>query len=256
MRNAFVETANVQRFQTALTALERRGATEACLMVVDGLPGLGKTTALHRWAAQSGAVFIRAKKEWTPSWFLNDLLAQFRITPQFSYQKRYRQALEAMLGAQSSMAVQRKTFAVVIDEADHISRSGRIMESIRDFSDMGDIVFVLVGMGKIRDNLTAFPQVASRIAQYVRFEHATRQDVRSFYDTICEVPVADDLVEFTHRVTQGFNREIKEALATVERIGKRNNASPDKPVNLGQLSGLPLVNDRRTGAPIIVPGVL
>lgn len=256
MKNAFVETANVRRFASALTALERRGAAEACLMVVDGLPGLGKTTALHRWAAQSGAVYVRAKKEWTPSWFLNDLLGQFRIAPASSYQKRYAQALEAMLQAQTRLTLQKRTFAVVIDEADHISRSGRIMESIRDFSDMGDIVFVLVGMGKIRDNLTAFPQVASRVAQYVRFEHASREDVAAFYAARCEVPVADDVVGFTHQVTQGFNREILEALATVERVGRRNNAGPDAPIGLAQLAGQPLVNDRRTGAPIVVPGSL
>lgn len=253
MKNAFVETSNVRRFQTALSALERRGAQEACLMVVDGLPGLGKTTALHRWAAQTGAVYIRAKKEWTPSWFLNDLLAQFRIAPSHSYQKRYSQALEAMLQAQSTLTLQKRTFAVVIDEADHISRNSRIMESIRDFSDMGDIVFVLVGMGKIRDNLTAFPQVASRVAQYVRFEHASRDDVAAFYETRCEVAVADDVIDFTHQVTAGFNREILEAMATVERVGRRNGGAP---VDLSQLAGQPLVNDRRTGAPIIVPGAI
>lgn len=253
MKNAFVETGNVKRFQSSLSALERRGAQEACLMVVDGLPGLGKTTALHRWAAQTGAVYVRAKKEWTPSWFLNDLLAQFRIAPSHSYQKRYAQALEAMLQQQSSLLLQKRTFAVVIDEADHISRNSRIMESIRDFSDMGDIVFVLVGMGKIRDNLTAFPQVASRVAQYVRFEHASRDDVAAFYVTRCEVPVGEDVIDFTHQVTGGFNREILEAMATVERIGRRNGGTP---VDLGQLAGQPLVNDRRTGAPIIVPGVL
>lgn len=253
MKNAFVETSNVRRFHSALSALERRGAQEACLMVVDGLPGLGKTTALHRWAAQTGAVYIRAKKEWTPSWFLNDLLAQFRIAPSHSYQKRYSQALEAMLQQQSALTLQKRTFAVVIDEADHISRNSRIMESIRDFSDMGDIVFVLVGMGKIRDNLTAFPQVASRVAQYVRFEHASRDDVAAFYETRCEVPVADNVVDFTHQVTAGFNREILEAMATVERFGRRNGGST---VDLGQLAGQPLVNDRRTGAPIVVPGAL
>ena len=256
MKNAFVETGNVRRFQAALAALEKRGASEACLMVVDGQPGLGKTTALHRWAAQSGAVYVRAKKEWTPMWFLSDVLAKFRVAPANSYQKRYEQALAAMLQAQSALAIQRRTFAVVIDEADHISRSGRIMESIRDFSDLGDIVFVLVGMGKIRDNLTAFPQVASRIAQYVRFENATREDVRAFYDAICETPVADDVVEFSHHVTQGFNREVMEAVAAVERVGRRNAASAENPVTLAMLAGQPLVNDRRTGAPIIVPGGL
>lgn len=253
MKNAFVETDNVRRFQKALSALERRGAREACLMVNDGLPGLGKTTALHRWATQTGAIFVRAKKEWTPSWFLNDLLAQFRISPPHSYQKRYAAALEAMLQHQTACIVQKKTFAVVIDEADHISRNSRIMESIRDFSDMGDIVFILVGMGKIRDNLTAFPQVASRIGQYVRFEPATLEDVAAFFSVRCEVPVTDEVIEFTHRVTGGFNREILEAMATVERVGRRNGG---KAVDLGQLAGQPLVNDRRTGAPIIVPGSL
>jgi hypothetical protein len=253
MRNAFVETANVRRFQSALTALERRGATEACLMAVDGRPGLGKTTALHRWAAQTGGIYLRAKKEWTPSWFLNDLLAQFRIAPHHTFQKRFAQALEAMLQAQSQASLKRQTFAVVVDEADHISRKSDLMESIRDFSDMGDIVFVLVGMGKLRDNLVAFPQVASRIAQYVRFETASQEDVRRFFDEICEVPVADDVIAFTTQVTGGMNREVMEAMATVERVGKRHAATPGNPVSLGHLAGQALVNDRRSGAPIIVP---
>jgi len=254
MKSAFVETENVRRFQTALTGLERRGAQEACLMVVDGQPGLGKTTALHRWAAQSNAVYLRSKKEWTPGWFLTDLLTQFRIDPAHSYQKRFAQSLEAMVSRQTALSIQKRTFAVVVDEADHISRNARVIESIRDFSDMGDIVFVLVGMGKIRDNLGAFPQVASRIAQYVRFEHASLADVAQFFETLCEVPVDPALVEFTHRVTQGYNREIKEALATVERFGRRNGAGEGKPVTLDQMRGQVLVNDRRTGAPIHVPG--
>jgi DNA transposition AAA+ family ATPase len=253
MKNDFVETGNVRRFQAALTALERRGATEACLMVVDGLPGLGKTTALHRWAAQTNGIYLRAKKEWTSSWFLNDLLGEFRVAPHHSVQKRFGQALELMLLRQSALMLQRRTFAVVIDEADHISRKADLIETIRDFSDLGDIVFVLVGMGKIRDNLTAFPQVASRIAQYVRFEHASRDDVAGFFASLCEVPVADDVITFTHRVTSGFNREVMEALASVERVGRRNGASAEQPVTLGHLAGQTLVNDRRTGAPVIVP---
>lgn len=253
MKNAFVETSNVRRFQTALTNLERRGAAEACLMVVDGLPGLGKTTTLYRWAAQSGSIYVRAKKEWTPSWFLNDLLAQFRVAPLHSYQKRFTQSLGELLERQRAMALQKRTFGVVIDEADHISRNSKIMESIRDFSDMGDIPFVLVGMGKIRDNLTAFPQVASRVAQYVRFEHATPDDVRAFYTGLCDVPVGEDVVQFTHRSTHGFNREVMEALATVERVGKRKGATTDKPVSLRDLAGQHFINDRRSGNPIIVP---
>ena len=40
MKPTFVETSNYRRFTTALTRLDDRGAREACLVVVDGKPGL------------------------------------------------------------------------------------------------------------------------------------------------------------------------------------------------------------------------
>jgi len=256
MRSHFIETENVNRLHSALSALERRGAREACLMVVDGRPGLGKTTALNRFAVQNQSIYVRAKKEWTPGWFLNDVLAEFRVAPSHSYEKRFSQSMEVLLQRQSVMALNRKTFAVIIDEADHISGNRRIMESIRDFSDMGDIVFVLVGMGRIRDNLTALPQVASRIAQYVKFETASVADVRAFMDGLCEVPVGDDLVGYVHQVTGGFNREIKEAIANIERAGKRGEFTKSKPMGVADMAGKLLVNDRKTGQPLMVPEVV
>ncbi len=48
MKNEFVKTKNVKSFLNALSALSQRGAKEACLMVVDGKPGLGKTHAFGR----------------------------------------------------------------------------------------------------------------------------------------------------------------------------------------------------------------
>jgi hypothetical protein len=252
MRPVFVATANATRFEAALKALEHRGASEACLMVVDGVPGVGKTTTLHRWATQNSALFLRAKKEWTPSWFLDDLLKALRLVPQHSFKRRHEQALTGLIARQSQMVLQHRTFAVIIDEADHVSRSGRIIESIRDFADIGDIVFVLVGMGKIRSNLAHFPQVASRVAQYVGFEPAGREDVRLFVDGLCEVPVGDDLVDFLHRASGGFNREIKEGIASIERWGKRNGGGP---ATLPGMAGQLLLNDRRSGTPIHVPAL-
>ena len=41
MRNVFVETSNVRSFLGVLAGLEQRGAAEACLVVVDGGPGVG-----------------------------------------------------------------------------------------------------------------------------------------------------------------------------------------------------------------------
>lgn len=256
MKKAFVETENVARFLDALSGLQKRGAAEANLMVVDGEPGLGKSTTMEWWATQHGLPFLRACKEWTPAWFLADLLSELGVAPQRSVEKRYKQALSELVQRRGHADLQKQVFAVVLDEADHVSRSGAIMETIRDLSDNGDIPFVLVGMGRLRDNLTRFPQIASRISRYARFEQATRTDVRRMLETLCDYPVDEPLAEFVHRVTLGRNREIKEAIRSIESFGKRNGAGPQKPVRYADLRGQPLINDRRTGHVIAVPGDL
>ncbi len=256
MKKAFVETENVARFLDALSGLQRRGAEEANLMVVDGEPGLGKSTTMEWWAVQHNLPFLRACKEWTPAWFFNDLLRVLNVAPGYSLEKKYAQALRELCDRRMHAEMQKQAFAVVIDEADHVSRNGKIMESIRDLSDNGDIVFVLVGMGRLRDNLTRFPQIASRVSRYAKFEPASLDDVRKMFSALCDYPADDALIDFTHRVTLGRNREIKEAIAAIEAFGRRNGCGAQKPVTLTALAGQPLINDRRTGQAIRVPGGL
>jgi Uncharacterized ATPase, putative transposase len=222
-------------------------------VVVDGEPGLGKTTSLSRFAAQQQAIYLRAKKEFRPAWFLNELLRELRQDPPHSFEKKFELALKTLIQRQQAAMHADKTFALILDEADHVSTNARIMETIRDLSDMIEMPVILVGMGKIRNNLVRYPQVASRISQYVKFETATLQDVRLFFDEKCEVPVADDLVEFVRKVTGGYNREIIEAMAFVERFGKRHPPSGDQGLSLRDMAGQHIVNDRVSGQPIYVP---
>jgi DNA transposition AAA+ family ATPase len=254
MRPVFVKTENVERFNSAMVSLKKRGAEENCLIVLDGLPGLGKTTSLKHWVAQNSCIYMRAKKEWTSSWFMRELLENLRVHPPHSFQNKFKLALKE-LGSRNMMAMNTgKTFALVIDEADHVSGNGRIIETIRDLSDNLEMPTILVGMGKIRDNLSRFPQVASRVSQYVRFEPASKTDIAKFIGEICEVPVGGDLIEFTHRVTGGFNREIKEAIANIERFGLRNPPDDDG-VSMQDMAGQFLINDRRSGKAIHIPEV-
>jgi DNA transposition AAA+ family ATPase len=253
MRNVFVETGNVRQFLTGLKALERRGADEACLLVVDGAPGLGKTTALDHWAVQNGCIYLRAKKEWTPSWFMRDLLDALAVAPAHSFERKFAQAIEALLQQRTRAVQAKRAFGIVIDEMDHVARDRRLMETIRDLSDMLRIPTVLVGMGRLRDALASYPQIASRVGQYVRFEKASPEDVARFLAERCEVPVADCLTAYIHQVTDGYNREILEAIAAVERWARLNKGAGEA-VSLRDLAGLDLINDRRTGKPIRVPG--
>ncbi|MGM4981899.1 AAA family ATPase [Rhizobium sp. 11_C7_N12_5] len=257
MKTVFVETSNVRRFMSALSALEDRGAQEACLVVVDGLPGLGKTTTLKHWVAQNNCIYLRAKKEWTPSWFMTELLDSLRVHPPHSFQKKYTKVLEELAVRQTSAIMSRRSFGLVIDEADHVSSRAQILETIRDISDMIELPTILVGMGRVNDNLARFPQVSSRVSQKVRFEKATKDDVRLLIKQRCEVPVAADLVDFVLTVSQGFNREVLEAIANIERFAFRGDFDPNgSGIALRDMGGQVIMNDRRNNQPIIVPEVL
>lgn len=252
MKNRFVKTSNVQRFAKALTAVEERGAAEACLIVIDGLPGLGKTTTLRNWVAQNDCVYLRAKKEWTPSWMMSELLEALQVPVPHAFQKRYAKALEELTDRHMLALNEKRTFGLVFDEADHISSKSAILETIRDLSDMLEIPTILVGMGRINDNLKRFPQVSSRVSQRVKFEQASLDDVRLMFSSLCEVPVADNLLEFVHKVTQGFNRELIEAITRVEKFGLRNPPE-EGGVSLSDMAGQPIIDDRRTSKTIRVP---
>lgn len=253
MRPTFVETRNYQRFMEGMDALDARGSEECRLVVVDGQPGLGKTTILSRWASLESCIYLRAKAEWSAYWMMAELLTEGLGIPPHGHEARFRACLKLL---RDKMALVRATgaqFAVVIDEADYVSRQSRLIDAIRDLADLAEVPFVLVGMGRIRDNLTRHPQTASRISRYVRFEPADLDDVRQFLAEKCEVPVAPDLAGFVHRATGGFNRELLEAIIAIERFGLRNPPQDGAGLTIREMAGQHLINDRKSGQAIAVP---
>lgn len=253
MKPIFVETRNYQRFMEGLDALDARGSEECRLVVVDGLPGLGKTTILARWAAQESCLYLRAKVGWTPYWMMAELLAECAIMPPNGHERRFRACIEELRRRMVLAHATGAQFAIVIDEADYVSRRADMVDAIRDLADLAEVPIILVGMGKIRDNLTRFPQTASRISRYVRFEPADLGGVEQFLSAKCEVPVAPDLASFVHRATGGFNRELLEAIRSIERFGHRNPPTGEEGLTARDMAGQHLINDRKSGQPISVP---
>jgi DNA transposition AAA+ family ATPase len=251
MRAKFSITSNVRNFLSGLEAVERRGAEEACLMVVDGLPGLGKTRTLKWWAAQNGAIYIAAEFKWTPAWMLRDLLRRLdsRIKPARSVETLLAQTVDALGKRSLEMQTQGHEFGVVIDEAEPVARNEEMIETVRrGLSDKLEIPFILAGMGEIRSDLTRFSQAASRVSQYVEFAPATQEDVVQLVNDLCETTVKDDLVMFLHKASNGFVREVKEGIMSIERFNQKNPG----PVGMAEMEGQPLMNDRKTGKPILV----
>lgn len=254
MRDTFVETGNVRRFMGALKTLDERGAIEACMVVVDGKPGLGKTTTLSRWVAQTGSVYLRAQKGWDYSWFIQDLLTELSVSYQQIRGKRERFARvlqELQIRAEAAM-LEDRVFGLVIDECDLVSARSEIMEAIRGVSDVLFMPTILVGMGRLRDNLRRFPQIESRAPHKVEFQPAGLEDVTALIRGRCEVPVAPDLIGFVARLSKGYNREILDAIANIERFGRRmqpGHVGERHPLGAGQK----IMASRDTGRDIVVP---
>lgn len=255
MRDVFVETRNARQFMGALKGLGERGAVEACIVVVDGKPGLGKTTTLTRWVAQTGSLMVRAQKGWDYSWLIQELLTELGVNYQTIRGKRERFArvLEELGNRAELAALEDKQFGLVIDECDLVSNRGEIMEAIRGISDLKFMPTILVGMGRLRDNLRRFPQIESRAPNKVEFLPAGIDDTAALIRGRCEVPVAPDLIEFVARLSKGFNREILDAIANIERAGRRMELG-DEGVSMADMAGRVIMRSRDTGKDIVVPG--
>lgn len=249
MRTRFVQTGNTARFLAAIEALQRRGAGEACLVVVDGEPGLGKSHTAQWWALGTGSILLRAKAKTTPPWLLRELLAELGVQPEHSFERMFRQAIEALSARAEAAARDGTDFALVLDEVDHVIRQRQVLETLRDLSDMLEVPIVLVGMGRVRHGLTRYPQIASRVAQYVAFEPAPEEDVAALVAGLCEVPVSADLVGLVGQLAKGRMREVLEAIAAIERFGRRNRGAE---VTRQAMAGETIMNDRATGRPITV----
>jgi hypothetical protein len=64
--------------------------------------------------------------------------------------------------------------------------------------------------------------------------------------------VAPDLIGFVAKVSKGFTREILDAIASIERFGRRMDPGPAG-VTLADMAGQVIMSDRALGKPIVVP---
>lgn len=237
MKNHFVKTTNYLRFRATVLAVEARGAQEAGWILVTGLPGTGKTALLRRWAADTGAVYLMARKNWTVSYFLQDLAEALGIEATGHARKR-----DALIIGK----VAREQIPIVVDEIEHCFAHGHaVLEQIRTISDASETLIVLAGMEDerrqaIQATIARHMQFGSRVFQAFSSTPATLEDVKKFADELSEIAIGDDLVAAIHQQSRGIYRPIKNAISKCERTGKRGNLAV---VGLSDMTGQELCPD-------------
>lgn len=212
-RHKFVHTSNVKRFLLGLSELDERGAPEASILLLDGNAGLGKSRTAEWWAMQQDAIFLRLKAACTPHWLLTDLVTELgEQAPAHSCEKLYNQAAGVLA---------KDPRPIVVDEVEAGLKNIKVLETVRDLSDLVEIPVVFVGREYVWGELKKKPHFRTRIGAHASFFQCTAEDVRLCFDELCEVEVDDSVVEKALAQSDGHIREIVNAVANAERIAKR-----------------------------------
>lgn len=237
MRAEFVSTiSNVERFTAGVARVEKRGAAEACWQLAEGDPGLGKSETLQWYAAQKEACLLRAKSGWTLHWALRDLVTELGERPEGRSEQMFEQALNRV--ARSAAR------PIIVDEIEHAMRDKRVIEMLRDLSDLTNVPIIIGGMSGVAKILRRYEQIYSRIAVVTEFQYATVADVAEVCKQLVEgTTIGDDLVAAIHERTAGRLREVMNAIAEAERFGRKRGL---KEIGVADMPLVSLTNDGRS----------
>lgn len=234
MNNKFVRTSNVARLLAALEVLKGRGAPEACMLLVAGPAGMGKSRSGLWWAMQENAVHVRVKAAATPHWLLTDIVRELGDTaPAHSCEKLFAQAVGHL---------SKHPRAIVIDEVENALHDIKVIETARDISDLVEVPVLLIGREYVPGRLKRYPHIWTRIAAQAQFGPATSDDIRKCATELSEVPIADAVCSVIEKQADGHIREVVKCIANAEAIGLRARA---REVTAEMVQGLDLTRDRR-----------
>jgi DNA transposition AAA+ family ATPase len=213
MRSKTVPVKNIARLSSAAKALTSRAPGAPGLGLVDGLAGVGKSSAIA-WLTnrpEYPSVFLRAMAVSTPASMLTQLCAELRVQPGGS---------NAGMVTRISEKLAESGRSIFVDEADYIVDNKRLINTFRDLHDMTEAPVILIGELGIEARLQHMHRFTSRIAEHVTFEALDLQDTAVVARELCEVTVAEDLVAQVHEATRGNIRMIVVALGRIEQTAR------------------------------------
>jgi len=186
-----------------------------------GLTGEGKTTSVDHAIDKTNGIALRAKVCWTATGMLAELATELRCPEKIRKSNRAGIMLESII-----THLNENPCPLFIDEIDrltvHYNRTNgeKIMELFRDIHDTVKIPVILVGEENSAINIQENGRFARRISQWIEFKGIDLDDCRTVADTVCEVAVADDLLEHLYQESGANVGRIIVGLDAIERHGK------------------------------------
>jgi len=226
------EVNNAKAFLDGIQALKERGAVEASWMLATAVPGLGKSGTMEWYAIQNDYPYVRCMAGWSVHWMVQDIVRALQLEPK----SRTQANIDLIVAELVNRSLAGKEQIILVDEINHAAKTIKVLETLRDITDLTQVMLVAGGHKGTENTLKAHKQIYSRISSFVEFTHATREDVKILFGTMCDLDITDCAADEILRQTGGLYREIMNTITRVEQLGKRNKV---------KLVSADIIGDRR-----------
>lgn len=248
MKHHFVKTENHTRLTAAVRFMEERGSPSACLCLLHGDPGVGKTRNISHWGASNGAVLIKGHVGMSLSglrWAISEKIGV-----------HHRNNGTAEMEDQIAKLKENAT-PIVFDEAqfglsmrkDGVRAAG--IEYLRYVAESANTYVLLVCHNSEVAGFSESKHIRTRIANRGELFDAGPADTAAFARDLCEVELADEVTAQVHKQTGGKFRLVENAIATLERIAERKGVTRLEMVDIGNITLV--VDHEKTLVPAVAP---
>ena len=211
MKHHYIETSNHALFMAGVRAVENRGSQEACILLLTGEPGTGKTAAVQHFGADRQAVRLEGIPGMTLP-YLNDYLADqtgVRGTSKFQRQAGFESYL-------------RETGApIILDEAQHgLDKKAAVIEYLRRLAEKAGVLLVLVCHTSERHRFAEdrLAHIATRISDVTTLKPASVSDCAAYLAQLCDVRTDEGVARIVHEQSGGRYRLLSNACKSLEGI--------------------------------------
>lgn len=246
MKHHFVKTENHARLMAAVKFMEERGSTSACLCLIHGEPGVGKTRNISHWGGSNGAVLIKGHVGMS----LTGL--RWAISEQLGLKHRNNGTAEI---SEQTAALKSGGTPIVFDEAQyglslrHNGVKSAGIEYLRDISERAGVYSLLICHNSEVAGFSESRHIRTRISHRGELFDAGPDDTAAFVRELCEVETSPEVLAHVHKQTGGKFRLVENAIAALERIARAKNTAR---LELADVSNITLVVDHEQG---LVPKV-
>lgn len=233
MRKHFVKTSNYGRFTAGVRAVENRGSSEACILLVVGSPGTGKSTTVDHWGSETFATYIDGIPGMSLA-FVRDYLARETNTSGNTKFAKHEALVEFFINSR---------YPIILDEAQHgLPNKAEVIEYLRRIAERAEVPLVLIchTSEKHRFAEDRLAHIATRVSDVVELRPATFEDCQLYLKELCEVQIDEAVARQVFDHSNGRYRLMANAVKTLEAIAARSNKNT---LFLTDIKGIRLCED-------------